>query len=146
MLEFKLQLALAGTPTRNNEEKTVKRYEGLFILNLAGREEGVKDALDKISAEIEAAGGKVETVQKMDKKNFARVADKKHIAGFYANVIFTGPSAIITQLRAKFALNEDVFRVLFTLVARTETREINFQPSTLNFSWPTSTKSSSSEI
>ena len=52
----------------------MKRYEGLFILNLAGREEGVKDALDKISAEIESAGGKVETVQKMDKKNFARVA------------------------------------------------------------------------
>ena len=93
----------------------MKRYEGLFILNLAGREEGVKDALDKISAEIESAGGKVETVQKMDKKNFARVADKKYTAGFYANVIFTGPSAIVAQLRAKFALNEDVFRVLFTL-------------------------------
>jgi ribosomal protein S6 len=92
----------------------VKRYEGLFILNLAGREEGVKDALDKISADIEAAGGKVETVQKMDKKNFSRVADKKHNAGFYANVIFTGPAAIVNQLRARFALNEEVFRVLFT--------------------------------
>jgi ribosomal protein S6 len=93
----------------------VKRYEGLFILNTAGKEESVKDALDKISAEIEAAGGKVETVQKMDKKSFARVADKKHNAGFYANVIFTGSSAIISQLRTKFALNEEVFRVLFTL-------------------------------
>jgi ribosomal protein S6 len=93
----------------------VKRYEGLFILNLAGKEEGVKDALDKISAEIESAGGKVETVQKMDKKSFARVADKKHNAGFYANVIFTGSSAIISQLRTRFALNEEVFRVLFTL-------------------------------
>jgi len=94
--------------------KIVKRYEGLFILNLAGREESVKDALDKISAEIESAGGKVETVQKMDKKNFSRVADKTHNAGFYANVIFTGPAAIVNQLRAKFALNEEVFRVLFT--------------------------------
>lgn len=93
----------------------MKRYEGLFILNLAGKEEGVKDALDKISAEIESAGGKVETVQKMDKKSFARVADKKHNAGFYANVIFTGSSAIISQLRTRFALNEEVFRVLFTL-------------------------------
>ena len=92
----------------------MKRYEGLFILNTAGKEEGVKDALDKISAEIEAAGGKVETVQKMDKKSFARVADKKHNAGFYANVIFTGSSTVISQLRAKFALNEEVFRVLFT--------------------------------
>ncbi len=93
----------------------MKRYEGLFILNMAGREEGVKDTLDKISNEIVAAGGKVETVQKMDRKNFMRVADKKHSAGFYANVIFTGTPAIVSQLRHKLALNEEVFRVLFTL-------------------------------
>jgi ribosomal protein S6 len=92
----------------------VKRYEGLFILNTAGREEGVKDALDKVEGEIAAAGGKVETVQKMEKKNFARVADKKHNAGFYANVIFSGTPAIIAQLQTKFALNDEVFRVLFT--------------------------------
>jgi ribosomal protein S6 len=92
----------------------VKRYEGLFILNTAGREEGVKEALDKISSEILAAGGKVETVQKMDRKNFTRVADKKHSAGFYANIIFTGTPTIVAQLRHKFELNEEIFRVLFT--------------------------------
>ena len=92
----------------------MKRYEGLFILNLAGREEGMKDALDKISTDISAAGGKVETVQKMDKKSFARVADKKHSSGFYANIIFAGAPAIIKQLHAKFSLNDEVFRVLFT--------------------------------
>ncbi|HEU6447102.1 MAG TPA: 30S ribosomal protein S6 [Verrucomicrobiae bacterium] len=92
----------------------MKRYEGLFILNTAGREEGVKDALDKISAEISAAGGKVETVQKMDRKNFSRVADKRHSAGFYANVIFNGEPAVLKQLQTKFSLNEDVFRVMFT--------------------------------
>lgn len=92
----------------------MKRYEGLFILNTAGKEEGVKDALDKVEAEIVAAGGKVETVQKMERKGFARVADKKHSAGFYANVIFNGTPALISQLRTKFALSEDVFRVIFT--------------------------------
>jgi ribosomal protein S6 len=92
----------------------MKKYEGLFILNLAGREEGIKDALDKISADITTAGGKVETVQKMDKKSFARVADKKHSAGFYANVIFTGAPAVVSALKNKFSLNEEVFRVLFT--------------------------------
>jgi ribosomal protein S6 len=92
----------------------VKRYEGLFILNTAGKEEGVKDALDKVEAEIVAAGGKVETVQKMERKSFARIADKKHISGFYANVIFNGTPAIIAQLRSKFGLSDDVFRVIFT--------------------------------
>ena len=60
----------------------MKRYEGLFILDTAAKEEGVKDAIDKISAEITTLGGKIETVQKMDKKSFARVANKKHTAGF----------------------------------------------------------------
>ena len=92
----------------------MKRYEGLFILNTAGREENVKDTLDKISSEISAAGGKVETVQKMDRKHFARVSDKKHNAGFYANVIFSGTPTIITQLNTKFSLNDEVFRVMFT--------------------------------
>jgi ribosomal protein S6 len=92
----------------------MKRYEGLFILNTAGRDEGIKDTLDKISSEISAVGGKVETVQKMDRKHFARVSDKKHTAGFYANIIFNGTPAIIAQLNSKFALNEEVYRVLFT--------------------------------
>jgi ribosomal protein S6 len=92
----------------------MKRYEGLFILNTAGREEGIKDALDKISTEIVTAGGKVETVQKMDRKPFARVADKRHSAGFYANVIFTGTPSVVAALKNKFTLNEEVFRVLFT--------------------------------
>jgi ribosomal protein S6 len=92
----------------------MKRYEGLFILNTAGKEEAVKDTLDKVEAEIVAAGGKVETVQKMERKSFARVADKKHNAGFYANVIFNGTPALVSQLRTKFALNQDVFRVIFT--------------------------------
>ena len=37
----------------------MKRYEGLFILNTAAKEEGVKDVIDKITKEIEAAGGQV---------------------------------------------------------------------------------------
>jgi len=93
----------------------VKRYEGLFILNTAGKEETLKDAIDKISADITAAGAKVETVQKMDKKTFSRVADKKFTAGFYLNVIFESDAAAVAQLRHRFAGNEDVFRVLFTL-------------------------------
>lgn len=92
----------------------MKKYEGLFILNTAAKEEGVKEVIDKLSAEIVAAGGKVETVQKMDKRPFSRVADNKHTAGFYVNYIFTAPPQAVAQLNARFAVNNDVFRVLFT--------------------------------
>ena len=92
----------------------MKRYEGLFILNTAGKEEGIKETIDKISAEIAAAGGKVETVQKMDKRPFARVTDKRNSSGFYLNVIFEGQPTSVAQLRSRFVLSEDVFRVIFT--------------------------------
>ena len=92
----------------------MKRYEGLFILETAGKEEGLKDSIDRISSEIASAGGRVETVQKMDKRNFSRVADKKHNAGFYVNVIFEGEASAVDQLKRRFAMSDDVFRVLFT--------------------------------
>ena len=92
----------------------MKRYEGLFILNTSGKEEGVKEAIDKLSDEISSLGGKVETVQKMDKRAFARVADKRHPSGFYVNVFFESQPAAIAQLHSRFALNAEVFRVLFS--------------------------------
>ncbi len=92
----------------------MKKYEGLFILNTAGREEGVKEAIDKVSKEITNAGGKIEAVQKMDKRPFSRVADKKHSSGFYANIVFEVAPAAIAPLRAKFGMLEEVFRVSFT--------------------------------
>lgn len=92
----------------------MKRYEGLFILNTTGKEEGIKDIIDHVSNDITAAGGKIETVQKMDKRAFSRVADKKISSGFYVNIIFEAPGTAINQLNHKLALNNDVFRVLFT--------------------------------
>src|SRR5260221_13021060 len=93
----------------------MKRYEGLFILNTAAKEEGIKDSIDKISSEITGVGGKVETVQKMDKKHFVRVANKKHTAGFYVNVIFQCPESALVQLRHRLAATDEGFRSLFTV-------------------------------
>ena len=93
----------------------MKKYEGLFILNTAGKEEGIKDVIDKISAEITALGGNVETVQKMDKRIFSRVANRKHSTGFYVNFIFSAPPTAITQLKHRFAVSDDIFRTLFTV-------------------------------
>lgn len=92
----------------------MKRYEGLFILDTAGKEDTIKDTIDKVSAEITALGGKVETVQKMDKRSFMRVANKKYSAGFYVNIIFECQPSAVDQLKRRFAMNDDVFRVMFT--------------------------------
>ena len=92
----------------------MKRYEGLFILNTSGKEEGIKETIDKISADIATLGAKVETVQKMDRKSFSRISDKKYTAGFYVNYIFESNPGTVAQLLAKFSLNEEIFRVMFS--------------------------------
>jgi small subunit ribosomal protein S6 len=95
----------------------VKKYEGLFILNTAGKEENLKEIIDKLSEDIAQLGGKVETVQKMDKRQFSRVADKKVNSGFYVNVIFESEPATVSQLKTKFGLSEDIFRVMISQAA-----------------------------
>lgn len=92
----------------------MKRYEGLFILNTAGKEESIKEIIDKVSAELTTLGCKLETVQKMEKRAFTRVADKKFSSGFYVNFIFEAEGAVVAKLQKHFASNEDVFRILVT--------------------------------
>jgi ribosomal protein S6 len=94
----------AAAPPEKGKSETLRR----FVYFKHGRQgRAIKDTIDKISAEIAAAGGKVETVQKMDKKTFARVADRKYSTGFYVNFVFEGAPAIVAQLRHRFATNED---------------------------------------
>jgi len=90
----------------------VRKYEGLFILNTAGREEGLKATIDRLTEEITNLGGKIETVQKMEKKAFSRVADKKVKEGYYVNFIFDADPAVAVKLTNHFDLDEDVFRLL----------------------------------
>lgn len=96
----------------------MRRYEGLFIFVHTLSEEGLKEAIDKVTAELAASGAKIETVQKMEKRNFARVANKKHPAGYYVNFIFEAPPTVVEEMRRRLALNNEVFRVMFTLAPR----------------------------
>lgn len=93
----------------------MKKYEGLFILNLAGREESLKDVIDRVTAELTNAGCKVETVQKMDRRTFARVASRKVTGGHYVNFIFSADKSVVPQLRNRFQLDQDVYRMLVTV-------------------------------
>lgn len=90
----------------------MKRYEGLFILNTAGNEEGVDEILDRVSKTIVDKGGKVEEVRKLEHRSFARVADKKHPSGFYATVVFEMAPEVVGTLNADFDRNTEVFRLL----------------------------------
>jgi ribosomal protein S6 len=91
----------------------LKQYEALFILDTGGKEDAEKEILERIQRDIEHAGGRVETVQKMGSRPFARTT-RKRSAGYYANFIFEAPPKSINELNQKFHLASDVFRWQFT--------------------------------
>ena len=91
----------------------MKKYEGLFILDIAGREDSEKEIVDRIQKAIENAGGRVETVQRMGTRPFARTS-RSRSSGYYVNFIFDAPPKALTELDAKFHLETDLFRWQFT--------------------------------
>jgi len=92
----------------------LKKYEGLIILSQPVDEQTLEDKLDKIRAEVTKQGGTVEHTTRMGRQTFARRLKKKD-AGFYVLITFTLDPAKIAPLRERYKLNEDVFRVQFTI-------------------------------
>ena len=85
------------------------RYEALFVIDTQGREDTVKEVVDRLEAEFEKEGAKIEQVQKMDRRNFSYVAGKLD-AGHYVNFVFHAEPNLIAKLRAKFKLDPEVYR------------------------------------
>jgi small subunit ribosomal protein S6 len=90
----------------------MKNYDGLFILNIQGKDEGLKEAIDTIEKEITTLGGKVNGTQKMDRKRFERESGDLD-SGFYVNVQFGITPDKLEPLRSKLALNDIVYRQFY---------------------------------
>src|SRR5437588_832525 len=80
------------------------RYEALIVLNTQGREDTVKDIVDRLESEFQKEGAEIEQVQKMDKRPFSYVAGPLD-SGFYVNFVFHADPQLITKLRSKFKLD-----------------------------------------
>jgi small subunit ribosomal protein S6 len=85
------------------------RYEALLVLDTQGRDDTVKDVVERLEAEFQKEGAEIEQVQKMDRRPFSYVAGKLD-AGFYVNFVFHADPQLINKLRSKFKLDPEVYR------------------------------------
>jgi small subunit ribosomal protein S6 len=85
------------------------RYEALLVLNTQGKEDTVKEIIDRLESEFQKEGAQVEQVQKMDISEFSYVAGPLD-SGFYVNFVFNADPDLITKLRSKFKLDPEVYR------------------------------------
>jgi ribosomal protein S6 len=86
-----------------------RRYEALLVLNAQGRDDSVRDIIDRLESEFQKEGAQIEQVQKMDKRQFSYVAGPLD-SGYYVNFIFKADPGLIAKLRAKFKLDPEVYR------------------------------------
>jgi len=84
------------------------RYEALLVLNAQGKEDTVRETIDRLESEFQKEGAQVEQVQKMDKRQFPYVAGPLD-SGYYVNFIFSADPELIEKLRAKFKLDLEVY-------------------------------------
>src|SRR5882724_137679 len=85
------------------------RYEALIVLNTQGREDNLKEIVDRLESEFQKEGAEMEQVQKMDKRQFSYVAGPLD-SGFYVNFVFSADPGVIAKLNAKFKLDPEVYR------------------------------------
>lgn len=85
------------------------RYEALLVLNPQGKEDAVKDIVERLESEFQKEGAEIEQVQKMDRRPFSYVAGPLD-AGYFVNFIFHADSQLITKLRSKFKLDPEIYR------------------------------------
>jgi small subunit ribosomal protein S6 len=84
------------------------RYECLMALDTRGREDSVKEILERLESEFASEGAEVEQVQKMDKRQLTY--SPRHIeSAYYVNFVFQAEPSLITKLRGKFKLDPVVF-------------------------------------
>ena len=85
------------------------RYEALLVLNTQGREDNIKEIVDRLESEVQKEGAEIEQVQKMERRPFSYVAGPLD-SGFYVNFVFHADPQLITKLRSKFELDPEVYR------------------------------------
>ncbi len=97
------------------------RYEALFILNIKGGDDTVKETVDRLEGEFKQEGAAIEAVQKMDRRQFTYVAGKLD-SGYYVNYIFEAEPTVIEKLRGKFKLDASVYQQNYKKLAATRAK------------------------
>lgn len=99
----------------------MNRYEALLALDTRGKEESVKDTIERLEKLLADEGATIEQVQRLEKRELAY--ETNHLkSAYFVNFIFEAVPATIDSVRAKLKLDADVLlQNYLKLPARKET-------------------------
>jgi small subunit ribosomal protein S6 len=85
----------------------MNRYEALIALNTQGKEETIKDTIERVEKILQAEGAALEQVQRLEKRELAY--ESEHVnSAYYVNYIFEAAPDAIEKMRLKLKLEADV--------------------------------------
>ncbi len=88
-----------------------RTYETTVIINASLDDTQVESVITRISETITKNGGNIVALNKWGRKRLAYQINKK-TNGYYVNIEFTGPAAMIALLERSYQLDEMVLRYL----------------------------------
>ncbi len=84
-----------------------KRYEALLALDTQGKEDSIKDIIERLEKTFKGEGAEIEQVQRLEKRELAY--ESRHLtSAYYVNFIFEMDSLALDKLRSKLKLDENV--------------------------------------
>jgi len=95
------------------------RYEGLLVLNIKGKEDSAQKIIERLEKDFVTEGAKVESTQKMDQRHFSYVKGELD-SGYFVNFVFSAEPAALDRLKARFKLDEEVYRQQYARLADTK--------------------------
>jgi small subunit ribosomal protein S6 len=104
-----------------------KQYQGYYILDIQGKEEGIKEATTQIEKLIKELSGEVLDIQKLDRRKFERVAG--HLdSGFYVRIDFKVDGQKLASLREKLSIDNKIYRQFYFQAPARSSKEQAFVP------------------
>lgn len=86
-------------------------YETTFIINASIEDTQIESLINHTQELITTNGGEIVALNKWGRKRLAYAIEKKN-NGFYVNIEFNAPGALIGRLEHAFQLDENVLRFL----------------------------------
>jgi len=84
-----------------------RRYEALLALDTRGKDDTIKDTIDRLEKFFKAEGAEVEQVQRLEKRELAFEHNHQTAAYFFI-FIFAAEPTLIDKLRTKLKFDQDV--------------------------------------
>ena len=86
-------------------------YELMYIVSAVLNEDQTRSLIKRVSKNIEEGGGEIADVNEIGSQRLAYPINKKR-NGYYVNVHFRGPGALIQRLERALEIDDDVLRYL----------------------------------